>query len=347
MKPDRSDGLLTVQALRAVAALMVVVYHAIDVWGVHRVGKDADSIWGNGAAGVDLFFVISGLVMTLSAQRRSGLPHPARLFLRQRATRIFPLYWLVTTAKIVLVAMLPTLVSRTNLDPVYVLGSYFLLPVHDLTGQIRPVLPVGWTLIYEALFYIVVACALATRTSRPMRGAAVALVLLAIAGGNQRDFSSVLLLEFLLGIGVGHLYQVRTKIPLSVAFASILIGFAALLTAPLPTADLRPFVWGIPAALIVGGAVCAERGVHTKLPRWLLISGDASYALYLTHGFVIPAVWIVVDRTINNSIIAAVISILVSIVASLSLSWVVHLWIERPILRWSRRPATLNVAPAG
>ncbi|HEY5083753.1 MAG TPA: acyltransferase family protein, partial [Rhizomicrobium sp.] len=63
MPPSRND-LLTVQALRAIAALMVVAYHCLDEWGTHTVGRSADTLWGNGSAGVDIFFVISGLVIT-------------------------------------------------------------------------------------------------------------------------------------------------------------------------------------------------------------------------------------------------------------------------------------------
>jgi peptidoglycan/LPS O-acetylase OafA/YrhL len=46
-----------------------------------------------------------------------------------------------------------------------------------------------------------------------------------------------------------------------------------------------------PAALaIVAGAVSLERRVAAMLPRWLLVSGDASYSIYLTHGFVVPVI---------------------------------------------------------
>jgi hypothetical protein len=66
---------LTIQALRAVAALLVVLLHAFETWG-QRVDPAAPGVsWGNGAAGVDVFFVISGFVMVISSRRlvdRSG-----------------------------------------------------------------------------------------------------------------------------------------------------------------------------------------------------------------------------------------------------------------------------------
>ena len=59
---------LTVQALRAVAALLVVLLHAFETWG-ERVDPVAPGVsWDNGAAGVDIFFIISGFVMVISSR---------------------------------------------------------------------------------------------------------------------------------------------------------------------------------------------------------------------------------------------------------------------------------------
>ena len=54
-------------------------------------------------------------------------------------------------------------VLRTSLDFNFVAGSYLFLPVTDSAGHFRPVLPVGWTLTYEFLFYLFFAAALAIR----------------------------------------------------------------------------------------------------------------------------------------------------------------------------------------
>jgi len=124
VREARRHELLGVQALRAVAALMVVAYHAVDQWTTHRAGYAPGDLWPNGSAGVDVFFVISGLVMTISVQRNAHRPHPAWSFARDRLIRIVPLYWIITTFKIAAVLALPALVARTQLDPLYVAGSY-------------------------------------------------------------------------------------------------------------------------------------------------------------------------------------------------------------------------------
>ncbi len=123
-------------------------------------GLRTRQFWPNGSAGVDIFFVISGLVMTISVQRNAGRDHPAWTFAKDRIIRIVPLYWIVTTVKIAAVVAVPALATRTSLDPLYVAGSYALLPLYDGSRLIPPVLPVGWTLTYEMFFYILVTAAL-------------------------------------------------------------------------------------------------------------------------------------------------------------------------------------------
>ena len=76
--------IVTVQALRAVAALAVVIRHA-GFYGVSFL-----------AAGVDLFFVISGFIMVVSCWPEFGKPCAARRFAVRRIVRIVPLYWLAT-----------------------------------------------------------------------------------------------------------------------------------------------------------------------------------------------------------------------------------------------------------
>ncbi|HVI04878.1 MAG TPA: acyltransferase family protein, partial [Sphingomicrobium sp.] len=133
--------LRSVQVLRAVAAMAVVAHHAFD--NGTRVG----------AAGVDLFFVISGFIMmtTCSSGRKPGE------FLADRAWRIYPM-WLLAVFPWLLMAPHSTLevVRSITLWPVY--GNRFL----------NPALDVGWTLSFELLFYLAFALALATRAAVPL-----------------------------------------------------------------------------------------------------------------------------------------------------------------------------------
>jgi len=154
---------LAIQALRAVAALLVVLLHAFETWG-ERVDPAAPGVsWENGAAGVDIFFIISGFVMVISSRRLVDQAGAWLIFLRHRVVRIVPLYWLLTTLKVLAVVALGGVVLRTGLDFNFVAGSYLFLPVTDSARHFRPVLPVGLTLTYEFLFYLLFAAALAMR----------------------------------------------------------------------------------------------------------------------------------------------------------------------------------------
>lgn len=95
-----------IDLLRALAALLVLVYHVIRLGDWARLPES--EIWfafRNGWIGVDLFLVISGFVITLTAlngHERQGLDF-RRDFARHRLARIVPLYVLTTLVFLILV----------------------------------------------------------------------------------------------------------------------------------------------------------------------------------------------------------------------------------------------------
>ena len=148
-----------IQILRAVAALMVVLHHA-------RLSVPGSDAWPSfGAAGVDIFFVISGFVMAYTTSivssrpvaevASTGLLAKAGKFLRKRVVRVVPLYWL---------ALLWT--SRRDLMHAHIgtdLVKDFLFLPHPnnvFHSWLAPTLQQGWTLNYEAFFYILFAVAI-------------------------------------------------------------------------------------------------------------------------------------------------------------------------------------------
>src|SRR5271168_1999681 len=150
-----------VQALRAAACLLVVIYHARLAAG----GANTIRSWPNGAAGVDLFFVISGYVMVASSTELMARPDGWRVFLARRLRRIVPLYWLLTAAKLAVTELVPALTPHTRPTWWNVCASLAFIPARDAAGFIRPVLPVGWSLNFELFFYALFAVALALRLS--------------------------------------------------------------------------------------------------------------------------------------------------------------------------------------
>lgn len=346
--PARRNDLLGIQCLRAVAAFLVVVYHAVDQWTTHSSGYAQGDYWPNGSAGVDIFFVISGLVMTISVQRNAGRPHPAWTFSRDRIIRIIPLYWVITTLKIAAVLAAPALATRTTLDPLYVAGSYFLLPVRDATGIIRPVLPVGWTLSYEIFFYILVATALLTRVPLARVCVPVLVAFAALAFVLPPDhFVDTIVVEFIFGIAIGNAIPRLQSLPPIIGALIGSMAFIVLVLVPVGSAAARPLSWGIPACCIVAAVVSTEMSLRSKLPRWLLAAGNASYATYLTHGFVIPAVFILCARSIRLDWAGLAATIILGLVVSAAAGQITHHIIEQPLLLRlrTRRPVSTLPAP--
>ncbi len=315
----------TVQALRAAACMMVVGYHTLQT----AAGEGAITAWPNGSAGVDLFFVISGFVMLGSTRRLAARPNAAWIFLRRRAARLVPLYWLLTGIKYAIATAAPGMAPHTKLSFFNLLASLLFIPVRDLTGQIRPVLPVGWSLNFEVFFYLLFAAALALRIR--VWWVLPALTATALAGFFRTPswpapfaLANGMVLEFAAGMLVWAIAASgwATRAPLAMALMAACV--ALLLTLPL-AGSWRFLVWGGPAAAILLAAVALESRCSAKLPRGLLAVGDASYAIYLLHPFVVPAL-------AGRGWAAALAAIPLSAAAGL----VVHACLDAPLQRRAR-----------
>ncbi len=325
--PERRE-LQTVQALRAAACLLVVLYH-----GLSQAFPATAVSWPNGSAGVDLFFVISGFVMVTASDRLCARPDGWRVFLRRRLLRIVPLYWTLTAAKLCVVFAAPALAAHTRPAAWNIAASFLFLPAADATGQIRPVLPVGWTLNFEMLFYALFALALAMHR-RPLALVAPILAALALLGFWRRPdwpalgfLANGMVLEFAFGMAAGEAWR-RGRLPQSRGIALLALGALALLIVPL-TGPFRFLSWGLPALLVLIGALALESRV--AVPRWLVASGDASYATYLSHPFVVAAL----------ARLGPLLP-LVALPASLAAGWLVHTRLDRRLRYWlggAGRPA--------
>ncbi len=123
MREYRYDG---IQALRFVAALLVVFTHSTFYVGERLI--PGFPVWSNGAAGVDIFFVISGFVMVISSQELLARADGWRIFMMRRIARIVPLYWIATSLKLVAVISVPSLAINAGLDPWQCVKSFLFLP---------------------------------------------------------------------------------------------------------------------------------------------------------------------------------------------------------------------------
>ena len=143
---DQYEG---IQALRFVAALLVVLMHSTH-YASERLLIDVP-IFSNGGAGVDIFFVISGFVMVIASNPLINRPDGWRLFVARRLIRIVPLYWLLLSVKVLTILLFPALLRDSTFDPIAIISSYLFLPSYNNEGEIAPILYVGWSLNFAAV----------------------------------------------------------------------------------------------------------------------------------------------------------------------------------------------------
>ncbi|MFZ4759466.1 MAG: acyltransferase family protein, partial [Burkholderiaceae bacterium] len=282
-----------IQALRFVAALLVVVTHSTFYVSERLVA--GYPVWSSGAAGVDVFFVISGFVMVVSSHSLIGRPDGARVFMLRRLSRIVPLYWVATTLKVAAILAVPAAVLNGGLDLGHVVKSYLFLPSYNEQGGLHPVVAVGWTLNFEMFFYVVFATAMVLRVP-PLPFVGLFFAALSVAAlFRQPDWPAVafwldtILLEFVAGMVIARLCMSGVRVAPPVAIAMTAAGFAGLLWPWGVVPDMmRVLAWGVPAALIVSGVAMLEPVLQGRVPSQLMLLGDSSYALYLFHPMIAP-----------------------------------------------------------
>ncbi|MWV26238.1 acyltransferase [Methylobacterium sp. 2A] len=352
------------QILRGLAALMVVWHHAR-----HEAALLAQRGGGGPApepgmllpwwGGVDLFFVISGLVIVLASGRLYGVPGGRTRFLAHRIARVVPLYWLVSLAYLALALARPDLLGEAAAlihEPGALLAGFLFWPAARPDGVVQPLYGLGWTLNYEAFFYVLFA----TGLGFGRRGAVVWLVtilaLLVTAGLVWPDlplpvrfWANPIVLEFAAGAGLALAYRggLRPAAPLRAGLAVLgLLGLilAARLLAGLGEADgvLRPLLVGVPAILLVASALGPERDAaqvaRLSAPtRALVTLGDASYALYLVHPFALRLARELLLRLGGAPALHPYPAMVLMLAASVAAALLVHRVIETPLTRRVRR----------
>ena len=319
----------SIQVLRGLAALAVILFHVSEMLIQYSdrsgIFCALTPLWQQGAAGVDLFFIISGFVMVQSTRAMFQQPGACWKFLRKRLIRIVPLYWFYTSLMLLLV-LLPFTLQEHYFSLSYTLKSYFFIPaLNPKTGLDLPLLSIGWTLFYEMYFYLIFALLLCFSKKIFLPAISIFFTLSVLAGFLLPALSplfklmtSPLLLEFILGCLLAAVVDKKAAVITGssvfryVPPVLLTVALLCLLLLPLVpnAADQRLLFWGCPALLLTAGLVCYEQKNQPLFPALLLTMGNSSYSTYLSHIFVILCISTLLKKRLlpgqlSNDLLAA------------------------------------------
>ncbi|PWJ92732.1 peptidoglycan/LPS O-acetylase OafA/YrhL [Mesorhizobium loti] len=285
-----------IQVMRGVAALMVVLAHL----SLARGGMGLDTFypryWWFGPSGVDIFFVISGFVVTTSAvnhgRNSTTRWRTACSFALKRVVRIYPVYWVALATA---VAVMPPVGSAVGgLPERSMIAKIFLAtPFNDFIA-------LSWSLCFEMWFYVVLTGILIVAPKKVYFALSVwaALTLAIVLYGyvyhpewSWIAATSPFQVEFMFGCFVAWLTNAPKETRFGwTAFAVGVAWYAAsvYLNAQYGGYDprWRAPLFGLASGFIIYGVVALELRKAFFLPRMMLPIGAASYSLYIWHQFI-------------------------------------------------------------
>jgi len=292
-----------IQALRGLASLLVVMSHLTGSLQFTPFEQDGKTFLWPGVDGVDLFFLISGFIMVYSTRADRGGVASVRTFLARRIARVWPIY--VLASVVYLLAFSRTFPSQD--DALRLLKSIFFIPP-NLQAMAPyfgpPTLFVGWTLNFEAFFYLLFAVSLFFGRLRyvvlALFGVGLCLLvpiftlgLSMNSGANPEHHIAYLnlatnpmALEFFIGAAIGLIFLSPLR------FASRTMANAFILTAAafsiwghfsIVYHGNGPGHAGVFYAVLLLVLLIASKSQEIVVPRWSVRLGDLSYSLYLTH----------------------------------------------------------------
>jgi peptidoglycan/LPS O-acetylase OafA/YrhL len=347
------------QSIRGLACIIIVL--------THIAGSEADRFahaWLSplrlfGYCGLNLFFVLSGFIITWVYYEKLGNRQSAVGFIQKRFVRIYPVYWacllIAVVGKLLMEGVIlyhPSYAGRTK----EVIRIICLLPHRNVNLY----LPQAWSLVYEVFCYLAF-CGFFFLPRRAFVPLIVAWFLATLAGGLMLGTSSPYLLtfitqpmvlDFLSGCGIAVLARrgycrggwLWTAVGLSgYAIGAILNGLEV--TDGMGNFWHRFYLAGIPSAFLVFGLTALERTSGRTLPRWLESVGDASYSIYLTHLTVVSAARLEVFRA-GGTRGAHLLWLVGFFAASMLAGFAAFFAVERPVLGWLRRRSSRAVPKA-
>ncbi|TWT80128.1 Acyltransferase family protein [Planctomycetes bacterium CA13] len=366
----RQTQLNSIQALRGLAAAIVVVSHLIisirpqmrhlgmEIPDWLRKGFDT------GACGVDLFFIISGFIIVYVTSNTPANFREVKRFSFRRLIRIYPTYWFLLSFAVVGLIVRANLSKTTfagdrfPIDVEWIVKSFFLFPSYKPGGgsDFGPVLGPGWTLCFEVFFYGLFAAALGLISNHRRRAFATAIATaclgsigyfwsetLSEADALTRMVTHPLLWEFSAGCLVALIYQKLIGTKRFIFSGLIVSGLGALILEfwfdmhPGKLGINRPIIYGIPCLLLFLGFIGLELNGWLQVPKAFIAVGDASYATYLSHSAISTKIlglfWL---HTTLLLVFPTPLILLINLAACLVVGQLFFMVFERPVIQFGR-----------
>lgn len=294
-----------IQGLRGFAALSVCIYHCMAMQYtnddfLHHYSSNpilftlGCVFTGVARYGVDVFFVISGFIISLIISKEEGgySFKYAVNFLIKRFFRVYPLYWvsLLIIIPMVMVIDIPAIKRLFDFNVIFL-----------LTNEI-PFQPVAWTLGFEIFFYIGTFLFLCCSAAKNyiyfliIWGILVLALLLCNSGGlidlNYFIFKSYRILDFFFG-GLLPFFLQKTHRFVYDKYLCLMVGFLLFLIGNLLSISMYPlqylsvlqqfFYFSCSATLLAYGIIGLEHRGGISCPNIFIRLGDISYSIYLLH----------------------------------------------------------------
>jgi exopolysaccharide production protein ExoZ len=326
----RHGTIANVQALRGCAALLVAFGHGA------RPGAAPDPILAFVSwfayAGVDIFFVISGFIVSDAATRAARTAPRVRAsldFALRRIFRIFPLYWIVLAVAMGLggwIHIAPEAWPHSSAMSMTFLTTMWITPLSS-----------AWSLAFEAYFYLALAVIILVFGRHVHFGIFVWLVLqtLWISFGPPNRWSvgsNELVYEFAFGWLVGLLqdrgHNNTAWLCAIGALALWICGAWLTVHRGLLTARPRAETFGVASALLLYTLLKLETSGF-RAPRFLQRIGDVSYSTYLWHMIVLGIMYVIFP--INHWTFTG------AMILIIGCSFVSYALIERPAINLGRQ----------
>ncbi len=348
VKPSSKKTLELIQLLRGIASMLVVLMHITVNYEDNSGHVFLFNIFKFGGSGVDIFFVLSGFIITYSNLKYVEKPSATGTFLKRRFVRIFPIYWLIITVFLLAQLSLPAFYN-THFDTGIgnLLQTYLLLPGHIMLNG------VSWSLTNELFFYLLFTLALLIPNKKYtlFLAAFYFVILLVVALGFPQfaignPYIEILLfpmnMEFFMGIII---VLIVNRLAVSWVYPLLITGIGLFITgALLNNADISVFsstsggalnrvlLFGFPSFLIILAVVKLELSKTIRMHNIFLHLGDASYSIYLFHLPMVAAFFKITDKiNMDNAAVLFLLSFLLIVMVCAG-GIFIYQKIEKPLI---------------